>query len=95
MIANFSIFPIGQGESLSLYITKVFTIIKASGLPYELHEMGTNLEGEWPEVMKVIKQCLDKLLEAADRVYVSITIDERKGKPNRLKTKVASALAKI
>lgn len=95
MIANFAILPIGKGESLSPYVAKVFKIIEESGLPFEHHEMGTNIEGEWDEVMALIKQCLDKLLEVAERIYASITIDERKGQSNRLGTKVTSAMAKM
>ncbi len=95
MIVNFTIFPIGKGGSLSPYVAKVFEIIKASGLQYQHHEMGTNIEGEWDEVMTVVKRCRDRLLEIAGRIYLSITIDDRKGQTNRLGTKVASAEAKM
>jgi len=95
MIAEFSIIPIGKGESLSPYVAEAFKIIEASGVAYEHHAMGTNLEGEWDEVMAVIKACRDKLLGSAGRVSLSIKIDDRKGATDRISKKVRSAREKM
>jgi len=95
MIVDFSISPVGVGESLSAYIAEVFKIIEESGLPYEHHAMGTNLEGDWDEVMTVIKACRNRMLEKANRVSISIKIDDRKGVTDGLTRKVASAKAKM
>ena len=95
MIAEFSIHPIGRGESLSASVAEAFKIIETSGVAYEHHARGTNLEGDWDEVMSVIKACRDRLLERADRVSLAIKIDDRKGTTDRLAHKVASAKAKM
>ena len=95
MIAEFSIVPLCKSESLSVYVAQAFEVIEASGVRYEHHAMGTNLEGEWDEVMSVIKACRDRLLESSDRVSVSIKIDDRKGRTDGLDTKVASAQSKM
>ncbi|MFC2079474.1 MTH1187 family thiamine-binding protein [Candidatus Bipolaricaulota bacterium] len=95
MIAGFSIIPIGKSESLSPYVAEAFKIIEASGVAYEHHAMGTNLEGEWDDVMAVIKACRDKLLESSNRVSLSIKIDDRAGASGRLKHKVDSAREKM
>ena len=95
MIAEFSIFPIGKGESLSAHVAEAFKIIEASGIAHEHHAMGTNLEGDWDEVMAVIKACRDTLLESSHRVSVSIKIDDRKGATNRISSKVRSAREKM
>ena len=95
MIAEFSIHPIGVGESLSASVAEAFKIIEASGVAHEHHAMGTNLEGDWDEVMSVIKACRDRLLEHANRVSLAIKIDDRKGTTDRLARKVASAKAKM
>ena len=95
MIAEFSIIPIGKGESLSPYVAETFKIIESSGVAYEHHAMGTNLEGEWDEVMAVIKACRDKLLESSNRVSLSIKVDDRKGTSARLAYKVDSARRKM
>ncbi len=95
MIVDFTIFPTDVGESVSSYVAEVFKIIEASDLPYEHHAMGTNIEGDWDEVMAVIKACRDRMLEQANRISISIRIDERKGVTNGIEKKVASAKAKM
>jgi len=91
MIAEFSIVPIGVGESLSAHVAQAFEIIEASGVACEHHAMGTNLEGNWDEVMGVIKACRDRLLESSHRVSLSIKIDDRVGVTDGLQRKVAAA----
>jgi len=95
MIAEFSIVPIGVGESLSAHVAQAFEIIEASGVAHEHHAMGTNLEGDWDEVMGVIKACRDRLLETSHRVSLSIKIDDRVGVTDGLKRKVAAAKQRI
>jgi len=95
MIVDFSIAPIGKGVSLSSDIAEAFNIIHASGVAYEHHAMGTNLEGDWDEVMAVVKACRDKLLQSCNRVSISIKIDDRKGRLDGLKSKVMSARCKM
>jgi len=95
MIVDFSIAPVGTGESLSAYVAEVFKIIEKSGLPYKHHSMGTNIEGDWDEVMAVIKACRDRMLEQANRISISIKIDDRKGVTDGLALKVAAAKAKM
>ena len=95
MIVDFSIVPIGVGESLSAYVAEVFKIIEESGLPHEHHSMGTNIEGDWDTVMAVIKASRDRMLEKADRVSISIKIDDRKGITDGIALKVAAAKAKM
>ncbi len=91
MIAEFSIVPIGVGESLSAHVARAFEVIESSGVAYERHAMGTNLEGDWDEVMAVIKACRDRLLETSNRVSLSIKIDDRVGVTDGLRRKVVSA----
>ncbi len=91
MIAEFSIVPIGVGESLSTHVARAFEVIESSGVAYEHHAMGTNLEGDWDEVMAVIKACRDRLLETSNRISLSIKIDDRVGVTDGLRRKVASA----
>ncbi|MFC2082929.1 MTH1187 family thiamine-binding protein [Candidatus Bipolaricaulota bacterium] len=95
MVVEFSIIPIGEGESLSAYVAEAFKIIEASGIVYEHHAMGTNLEGDWDTVMSVIKSCRDKLLESSQRVSLSIKVDDRKGAVDRISRKVSSAKEKM
>ena len=95
MIAGFSIVPLDKGPSLSKYVAEAFKIIESSGVSFEHHAMGTNLEGDWDEVMGVIKACRDRMIELSDRVSISIKIDDRVGAIDRLAKKVDSARSKM
>jgi|TARA_B100000315_G_scaffold255164_1_gene297866 uncharacterized protein (TIGR00106 family) len=96
MLAEFSITPIDkEGKSLSEYIAKTINIIKESGLQYELHAMGTIVEGDAEEVFDLIKKCHLNMARFSDRVSTSIKIDDRKGATGRLKGKVASVENKL
>ena len=95
MIVEFSVVPIGEGESLSACVAETFGIIEKCGLLHEFHSMGTNLEGDWDAVMNVIKSCRDRMLERASRVSISIKIDDRKATKGRMAHKVASAKTKM
>ncbi len=90
MVVNFTIVPIGKESSLSAKIAEVLKIVSDSGIDYKLHSMGTILEGEWNEIMRLIKKCHKKILKNSDRVLTTITIDDRKSKTGRIAGKVKS-----
>jgi len=95
VLAEFSMHPIGRGESLSAYVARVLDVVDRSGLPYRLTPMGTVLEGEWDEVMAVIRECWIALQADCDRVSVSVRVDARKGPGGRLDSKIASVEARL
>lgn len=88
MIAAFSITPLGTGTSVSPAVADAVHLVRASGLPNETNAMFTNVEGDWDEVMSLIKACVDKVAESAPRVSVVIKIDHRPGVSGALKAKV-------
>ncbi|MEE9441175.1 MAG: MTH1187 family thiamine-binding protein [candidate division Zixibacteria bacterium] len=90
MIAQFTIFPVGARESLSKDVAKILDIIDKSGLTYRFTSMSTQVEGSWDEVIALIKKCRDSMRRAHNRVYLSITIDDRKGARKRLDGKIES-----
>jgi uncharacterized protein (TIGR00106 family) len=83
MIAAFSITPLGTGESVGDAVADCVAIVRASALPNETNAMFTNVEGDWDEVVPLIKQCVDHVAETAPRVSVVIKIDHRPGKTGR------------
>ena len=89
-LIDFSIFPIGKGESVSPYVARVVTIIRDSGLQYKLGPMGTTIEGEWDELMDVVSRCFKELKQDCGRIYMSIKVDYREGVSNRIISKVES-----
>jgi len=91
VIVEVSFVPLGVGTSLSAYVAGALKLIRESGLPHEFHSMGTNIEGEWDEVMALIRRCQDHLFEmGAPRLTTSLKISERRDKPYHMKQKVAS-----
>ena len=90
MIAAFSITPLGTGESVGVQVAEAVRLVRRSGLPNETNAMFTNVEGEWDEVMDLIKACVEKVSEAAPRVSVVVKIDYRPGVDGALKAKVDS-----
>ena len=95
MIVNFSVVPIGKESSLSTQVAEILKIVSESGIDYKLHAMGTILEGEWDNIMKLIKKCHKQILNNSDRVLTTITIDDRKGRTGRIAGKVNSVEKKL
>ncbi len=95
MIAAFSITPLGVGDSVSASVADAVRLVRDSGLPNETNAMFTNVEGEWDEVMTLIKACVEKVAEAAPRVSVVIKLDHRPGVSDALHTKVAAVEARL
>jgi len=95
VLVDFSIFPMDKGESVSRYVTRVVKIIKESGLSHKLGPMGTSIEGEWDEVMRVLTRCLEELTEDCDRIYFAIKGDYRKKGKDRITAKVKSVEEKL
>jgi len=90
MLIEFSVVPIGVGESMGDQIAKVLKIVDESGLPYKANPMGTVIEGNWDEVMAIVKKCHQEVIKSSPRIVTSISIDDRPGKPNRITEKLKS-----
>lgn len=91
MLFQVTMFPTTKGTaSASGDVAKVIDLIDRSGLPYRLTAMATIIEGEWAPVMKVINRARLMLRRNHARIYISITIDDRKGAHKRLTGKIAS-----
>ena len=95
MIAEFDLIPVGESESTSEYIAEVIDRVDKSGLNYRFTAMGTIVEGDWKEVIHLIKDCHDAMMKRVDRVITHITIDDRKGYTDRIEGKVKSVEEKI
>lgn len=95
VLLEFSMTPLGKGESVSPYVARSLEIVSQSGLDYRLHAMGTVIEGEWDEVMAVVTKCYEAMSADCNRVTCSIKIDARAGASGRLVSKVQSVQEKI
>ena len=90
VIVDFSVFPIGKEESVSKYASRAVKIIKDSGLPHLIGPMGTAIEGDWDEVMLVVKRCMEELKKDCPRLYMTMKVDCRQGESLRMGKKVRS-----
>ncbi len=88
MLVSLSLFPTDKGESVSKYVARTIDIVDKSGLPYRTSAMSTVIEGSWDRVFKVIKKCRDTMAKDCNRIYMVMTVDDRKGAKNRLAGKV-------
>ena len=95
VLLEFSMSPMDKGESVSDYVSRSLEIISQSGVDYRLNPMGTVLEGEWDEVMTVVKKCYETMKSDCNRITCAIKIDYRSGKKGRLETKMASVEKKL
>ena len=95
VLIEVSMSPLGKGESVGKYVARSLEIIDKSGVEYRLNPMGTVLEGEWDEVMAVVKQCYERMRKDCNRISCSIKIDYRKGAKGRLDSKVASVQKRL
>lgn len=90
MLISFSMFPVGKSESVSKEVVKIIDIIEKSGLPHKTSAMSTTIEGSWEEIMEVINKCRVRLRKNNNRVYMVLTMDDRKGAKKRLTGKIES-----
>jgi uncharacterized protein (TIGR00106 family) len=97
VLLDFSMTPLGKGESVSPYVARCLEVVAASGLDYNLHAMGTTLEGELDDVLAVVRRCFAALESDCPRISCSMKIDYRKGPGGRLRSKVQKVqeLAKV
>src|SRR6185369_22862 len=90
VLLEMSIVPLGQGESVSKFVAQCVDIVDRSGLDYELHAMGTIMEGDLGQVLGVLRQCIEQVAKSSNRVTCTAKLDYRQGVQGSLKTKVAS-----
>ena len=90
MLVAFSISPTSGDEtgSVSEAVAAAVRVVKESGLPWELTSMFTTVEGEWDEVMAVVKRAVDVVAEVSPRVGLVLKADIRPGWTGQLAAKV-------
>ena len=96
VIVDFTVVPVGTGVSLSAYIAEVERVLQRSGLHHELHANGTNVEGDWEEVMAAIRGCHEALhAMGVPRIHTDIKLGTRSDREQRMADKVASVRQKL
>jgi uncharacterized protein (TIGR00106 family) len=93
-LMEFSMIPLDKGASFSDFVARVLTLVDQSGLDYRLNPMGTVVEGEWDELLKLLTSCFRALEQDSDRVSLQVKFDYRKGSEPRIESKIRSVQSK-
>ena len=90
MIVAFSISPSSSDETggVTEAVASAVRVVRDSGLAYETNAMFTNIEGEWDEVMAVVKQAVDVVAATSPRVGLVLKADIRPGRTGELDGKI-------
>lgn len=95
VIVDIAIIPLGVGLSLSAYVAECERVFRSAGLEPRLHPNGTDIEGEWDEVMIALKKCHERLHElGAPRVSTNIRIGTRVDRKQTMDDKMQSVISK-
>ena len=78
MLFELSLIPLGATH-ISGEIAEALKIIDESGLPFQLTATGTCLEGEWDEVMPVLRQCHERVRQLSPHLLTFIKIEDKAG----------------
>jgi len=95
VLLEFSMSPLDKGESVGAFVARSLDIIDRSGIPYRLNPMGTVLEGEWDQVMAVVKACYVAMRKDCKHISCSVKIDAREGQDKRLESKIKSVEERV
>jgi uncharacterized protein (TIGR00106 family) len=90
MIVAFSVTPLGVGEAVGDVVAEAVRVVRESGLPNRTDAMFTTVEGEWDEVMDVVKRAVAAVEARAPRVSLVLKADIRPGVTDGLNAKVAA-----
>jgi uncharacterized protein (TIGR00106 family) len=96
VIVDLCVIPLGVGVSLSRYVAACEKVLSDAGLRFELHPNGTNIEGEWDEVLAAIKRCHEVVhAMGAPRISTTIKVGTRIDRNQTMDDKVRSVQAKM
>ena len=95
-VLEISVVPIGVGPSLSSYVADCVRILKKGKIPYELTAMGTNLEGDLKDLIRIALEMHQvPFTKGARRVLTTIKIDDRRDKKITLSGKKKAVRRKL
>lgn len=77
MLAEIRITPVGASSSFASLVADLVPIFAASPLQYQVHAMGTTLEGELDAILEVVRRCHEELRKHAGRILIELSIDDR------------------
>jgi uncharacterized protein (TIGR00106 family) len=96
VLVDVCVVPMGVGVSVSKYVAECEKIFAAAGLSHQLHAYGTNVEGDWDEVMGAIKKCHEVIHDmGAPRIGTTIRLGTRTDREQSMQDKIDSVKSKM
>ncbi len=95
MLVAFSVSPLGSSESVADAVADAVRVVRESGLPNRTDAMFTTVEGEWDEVMEVVRRATEAVGAHAGRVSLVLKADIRPGHTGELDGKVRRVEARL
>ena len=95
-VAEIQVIPIGVGVSVRSYVRRAQALIRESGLVVQEHSFGTNVEGEWDDVMGALKRCHEVVHEmGAVRISTTVRLGTRNDREQTLQDKLDSVARQL
>ena len=88
MLFGITLYPIGTDDSIARPVADFIDDLEVADLPHQVTAMETVVEGEWDQVMPVVRANYQRLLLKHDRVFLEIRVDEHRGVEGRLREAV-------
>lgn len=96
VIMDLCVVPMGVGTSVSRYVAACERVLSDAGLKTQLHAYGTNIEGEWDEVMAAVKRCHEEIhAMGAPRITTTIKLGTRTDRQQTMQDKIDSVHEKL
>jgi uncharacterized protein (TIGR00106 family) len=95
VLLEFSVSPMGKGESVSEYVARCVDVVEQSGLDYEVHAMGTIVEGELDAVLDVMRRSVEAVAVDCERLSCTAKLDLRRGRQGAILSKVQSVERRV
>ncbi|MCP4598731.1 MTH1187 family thiamine-binding protein [Neptuniibacter sp.] len=96
VMIDICIVPLGVGVSVSEYVTACQKVLEEAGLEHQMHAYGTNVEGDWDEVMAAVKRCHEVVHEmGAPRITSSMRLGTRTDREQSMADKIQSVTDKL
>ena len=90
MLVELNINLLGRGTHLSQDLAEILKTIDGSGLRYCLTPLGTCIEGDWDEVMTLIKKCHQQARGLSGHVMTTLRVEDEEGATDKLNENIAA-----
>jgi uncharacterized protein (TIGR00106 family) len=77
VLAELRVTPIGPRTSFARLIADLVPVLAESPLQYQVHAMGTTLEGDLEPILEVLRRSHEEARKHADRVLIELSLDDR------------------